>query len=82
MAIRFGLLPQVLPLMLAQALYFLREQHALRRHPRRRRGGRDRLQIAERIKVRHWDEVAVHHHPHGHHRRGDRLDQRQAAPAG
>jgi phosphonate transport system permease protein len=36
----------------------LRKQHALRRHPGRGGRGGIGLQIAERIRVRHWDEVA------------------------
>jgi phosphonate transport system permease protein len=56
--IRFGLLPQVLPVMLAQALYFFESNTRSAAILGVVGAGGIGLQIAERIKVRHWDEVA------------------------
>jgi phosphonate transport system permease protein len=56
--IRFGLLPQVLPVMLAQALYFFESNTRSASILGVVGAGGIGLQIAERIKVRHWDEVA------------------------
>ncbi|MBE9604105.1 phosphonate ABC transporter, permease protein PhnE [Acetobacteraceae bacterium H6797] len=58
MAIRFGILPQVLPIMLAQALYFVESNTRSAAILGVVGAGGIGLQIAERIKVRHWDEVA------------------------
>jgi len=58
MAIRFGILPQVLPIMLAQALYFFESNTRSASILGVVGAGGIGLQIAERIKVRHWDEVA------------------------
>lgn len=58
MAIRFGVLPQVLPLMLAQALYFFESNTRSAAILGVVGAGGIGLQLAERIKVRHWDEVA------------------------
>jgi phosphonate transport system permease protein len=55
---RFGLLPQVLPVMLAQALYFFESNTRSAAILGVVGAGGIGLQIAERIKVRHWDEVA------------------------
>jgi phosphonate transport system permease protein len=55
---RFGLLPQVLPVMLAQALYFFESNTRSAAVLGVVGAGGIGLQIAERIKVRHWDEVA------------------------
>jgi len=55
---RFGLLPQVLPVMLAQALYFFESNVRSASVLGVVGAGGIGLQIAERIKVRHWDEVA------------------------
>lgn len=56
--IRFGLLPQVLPVMLAQALYFFESNTRSAAILGVVGAGGIGLQIAERIRVRHWDEVA------------------------
>lgn len=56
--IRFGLLPQVLPVMLAQALYFFESNTRSAAILGVVGAGGIGLQIAERIKVRYWDEVA------------------------
>ena len=58
MAIRYGVLPQVLPLMVAQALYFFESNTRSAAILGVVGAGGIGLQIAERIKVRHWDEVA------------------------
>ncbi|SHJ08461.1 phosphonate transport system permease protein [Roseomonas rosea] len=58
MAVRFGILPQVLPVMLAQALYFFESNTRSASILGVVGAGGIGLQIAERIKVRHWDEVA------------------------
>jgi len=55
---RFGLLPQVIPVMLAQALYFFESNTRSASILGVVGAGGIGLQIAERIKVRHWDEVA------------------------
>jgi phosphonate transport system permease protein len=55
---RFGLLPQVMPVMLAQALYFFESNTRSAAILGVVGAGGIGLQIAERIKVRHWDEVA------------------------
>jgi phosphonate transport system permease protein len=57
-ALRFGVLPQVMPLMLAQALYFFESNTRSAAILGVVGAGGIGLQIAERIKVRHWDEVA------------------------
>ncbi|WP_235913666.1 phosphonate ABC transporter, permease protein PhnE [Teichococcus coralli] len=57
-AIRYGILPQVLPVMLAQALYFFESNTRSAAILGVVGAGGIGLQIAERIKVRHWDEVA------------------------
>jgi phosphonate transport system permease protein len=58
LAIRFGVLPQVLPVMLAQALYFFESNTRSAAILGVVGAGGIGLQIAERIRVRHWDEVA------------------------
>ncbi|WP_431281058.1 phosphonate ABC transporter, permease protein PhnE [Humitalea sp. 24SJ18S-53] len=58
LAIRFGLLPQVLPIMLSQALYFFESNVRSASILGVVGAGGIGLQIAERIRVRHWDEVA------------------------
>ncbi|MFC0388219.1 phosphonate ABC transporter, permease protein PhnE [Muricoccus vinaceus] len=58
MAIRFGVLPQVMPVMLAQALYFFESNTRSASILGVVGAGGIGLQIAERIKVRHWNEVA------------------------
>ena len=58
MAVRFAILPQVLPVMLAQALYFFESNTRSASILGVVGAGGIGLQIAERIKVRHWDEVA------------------------
>ncbi|WP_245614940.1 phosphonate ABC transporter, permease protein PhnE [Muricoccus aerilatus] len=58
LAVRFGILPQVLPVMLAQALYFFESNTRSASILGVVGAGGIGLQIAERIKVRHWDEVA------------------------
>jgi phosphonate transport system permease protein len=55
---RFGILPQVLPVMLAQALYFFESNIRSASILGVVGAGGIGLQIAERIRVRHWDEVA------------------------
>ncbi|HYF06326.1 MAG TPA: phosphonate ABC transporter, permease protein PhnE [Acetobacteraceae bacterium] len=57
-AIRFGMLPQVLPVMLAQALYTFESNTRSAAILGVVGAGGIGLQIAERIRVRHWDEVA------------------------
>ena len=57
-AIRFGILPQVAPVMLAQALYFFESNTRSAAILGVVGAGGIGLQIAERIRVRHWDEVA------------------------
>ncbi|WP_241665277.1 phosphonate ABC transporter, permease protein PhnE [Teichococcus oryzae] len=57
-AIRYGILPQVLPVMIAQALYFFESNTRSAAILGVVGAGGIGLQIAERIKVRHWDEVA------------------------
>jgi phosphonate transport system permease protein len=58
MRTRFGILPQVLPVMLAQALYFFESNTRSAAILGVVGAGGIGLQLAERIKVRHWDEVA------------------------
>lgn len=58
MAVRFGLLPQVLPVMLAQALYAFESNVRSASILGVVGAGGIGLQIAERIKVRYWDQVA------------------------
>jgi phosphonate transport system permease protein len=58
MRTRFGILPQVLPVMLAQALYFFESNTRSASILGVVGAGGIGLQIAERIRVRHWDEVA------------------------
>jgi phosphonate transport system permease protein len=57
-AIRFGVLPQVLPVMLAQALYTFESNTRSAAILGVVGAGGIGLQIAEHIRVRHWDEVA------------------------
>jgi phosphonate transport system permease protein len=56
--LRFGLLPQVLPVVLAQALYFFESNTRSAAILGVVGAGGIGLQISERIRVRHWDEVA------------------------
>ncbi|MEN0075632.1 MAG: phosphonate ABC transporter, permease protein PhnE [Paracraurococcus sp.] len=56
--LRFGVLPQVLPVMLAQALYFFESNTRAAAILGVVGAGGIGLQIAERIRVRAWDEVA------------------------
>ena len=58
LAIRFGLLPQVLPIMLAQVLYAFESNTRSAAILGVLGAGGIGLQIAERIKVRYWDEVS------------------------
>ena len=55
--VRFGLLPQVLPVMLAQYLYQIESNTRSASILGVVGAGGIGLQIAERIKVRYWDEV-------------------------
>ena len=57
LAIRFGLLPQVFPVMLAQYLYQIESNTRSASILGVVGAGGIGLQIAERIKVRYWDEV-------------------------
>jgi phosphonate transport system permease protein len=57
LVVRFGLIPQVMPVMLAQALYFFESNTRSAAILGVVGAGGIGLQIAERIKVRHWDEV-------------------------
>ena len=58
MEIRFGLLPQVLPVLLAQVLYLFESNTRSAAILGVVGAGGIGLQIAERIKVRYWDEVS------------------------
>lgn len=58
LAVRFGLLPQVLPVMLAQLLYQFESNTRSAAILGVVGAGGIGLQIAERIKVRYWDQVA------------------------
>lgn len=58
LVMRFGLLPQVLPVMLAQALYFFESNTRSAAILGIVGAGGIGLQIAERIRIRAWDEVA------------------------
>lgn len=58
LGVRFGLLPQVLPVMLAQALYAFESNVRSASILGVVGAGGIGLQIAERIKVRYWDQVA------------------------
>jgi phosphonate transport system permease protein len=58
LAIRFGLLPQVLPVMLAQTLYAFESNTRSASVLGVVGAGGIGLQIAERIKVRYWDQVS------------------------
>jgi phosphonate transport system permease protein len=58
LAIRFGLLPQVLPVMFAQVLYAFESNTRSAAVLGVVGAGGIGLQIAERIKVRYWNEVA------------------------
>ena len=58
LAVRFGLLPQVLPVMFAQALYAFESNVRSASILGVVGAGGIGLQIAERIKVRYWDQVA------------------------
>jgi phosphonate transport system permease protein len=57
LVVRFGLIPQVMPVMLAQALYFFESNTRSATILGVVGAGGIGLQIAERIRVRHWDEV-------------------------
>jgi phosphonate transport system permease protein len=57
LAVRFGLLPQVLPVLLAQTLYAFESNTRSASILGVVGAGGIGLQIAERIKVRYWDEV-------------------------
>jgi phosphonate transport system permease protein len=58
LVMRFGLLPQVLPVLLAQALYFFESNTRSAAILGIVGAGGIGLQIAERIRIRAWDEVA------------------------
>jgi phosphonate transport system permease protein len=58
LVVRFGLIPQVMPVILAQALYFFESNTRSAAILGVVGAGGIGLQIAERIRVRHWDEVA------------------------
>ncbi len=58
LVIRFGLLPQVLPVLLAQALYAFESNTRSAAILGVVGAGGIGLQIAERIRVRYWDEVS------------------------
>jgi len=58
MVMRFGILPQVAPVMLGHALYFFESNTRSATVLGVVGAGGIGLQIAERIRVRHWDEVA------------------------
>jgi len=58
LVIRFGLLPQVFPVMLAQALYFVESNTRSASVLGIVGAGGIGLSIAERIRIRAWDEVA------------------------
>ena len=58
LVIRFGLLPQVLPVLLAQVLYTFESNTRSAAILGVVGAGGIGLQIAERIRVRYWDEVA------------------------
>jgi len=58
LGVRFGLLPQVLPVMLAQALYAFESNVRSASILGVVGAGGIGLQIAERIKIRYWDQVA------------------------
>lgn len=58
LVMRFGLLPQVLPVMFAQALYFFESNTRSAAILGIVGAGGIGLQIAERIRIRAWDEVA------------------------
>ena len=58
LGIRFGLLPQALPIMLAQVLYAFESNVRSASILGVVGAGGIGLQIAERIKVRYWDQVA------------------------
>jgi ABC-type amino acid transport system permease subunit len=58
LVMRFGILPQVAPIMLGHALYFLESNTRSASILGVVGAGGIGLQIAERIRVRNWDEVA------------------------
>ena len=58
LVMRFGILPQVAPIMLGHALYFFESNTRSATILGVVGAGGIGLQIAERIRVRHWDEVA------------------------
>ena len=58
LVMRFGILPQVAPVMLGHALYFFESNTRSAAILGVVGAGGIGLQIAERIRVRHWDEVA------------------------
>jgi phosphonate transport system permease protein len=58
LVVRFGLLPQVFPVMLAQALYFVESNARSASVLGIVGAGGIGLSIAERIRIRAWDEVA------------------------
>jgi phosphonate transport system permease protein len=57
LAVRYGVLPQVLPVFLAQVLYAFESNVRSATILGVVGAGGIGLQIAERIKVRYWDEV-------------------------
>ncbi|WP_291297344.1 phosphonate ABC transporter, permease protein PhnE [Elioraea sp.] len=58
LVMRFGILPQVLPVMLAQALYYFESNTRSAAILGIVGAGGIGLQVAERIRIRAWDEVA------------------------
>ena len=58
LVVRFGIIPQVLPVMIGHALYFMESNTRSASILGVVGAGGIGLQIAERIRVRHWDEVA------------------------
>ncbi len=58
LVVRFGLIPQVMPVIIAQALYFFESNTRSAAILGVVGAGGIGLQIADRIKVRYWDEVA------------------------
>ena len=72
LAIRFGLLPQVLPVLLAQVLYGVREQYAQRGDPGRGWGRRHRIADRRAYQGSLLGRGVVHHHPDFGNGGGDR----------
>jgi phosphonate transport system permease protein len=58
MAIRYGLIPQIAPVLLAQVLYGFEANTRSAAILGVVGAGGIGLQVAERIKIRYWDEVA------------------------